>query len=398
MNMNFCSKTSGIWQFVGYGILLLKIVLPIVIIVIGVVELSKCVISGKDEDIKNVFKKLLVRIALAIAIFFIPTITKLVFGLIKEATNSMENAATCFSCILAPLNDDCKKKVAEAKANRELNKNDLYDKDYSGVTIDKGVDIDHKDENSMGNPEILPEDSNEEEDESGYVPVGPYASCSESYKRTVQSIEPNPLNVIACYPNKYRLSDYVDQGRLGAWPANHRTIPKRINNCGQRLLFPVVGSYGIQTNTGYTHHGLDIGWTLGAPIYAPASGVASFAWGTSINKLGGESNYSVSLTLSNPVNVTINGKVFTIKSFWFGHMLGVVSRENKTVSQGELLGYRGTTFNTSANVDAPHLHLTIKGSWEGSTELIELDDSQIVNGIQFLSNQKGKNINAGACF
>ena len=165
MEINFCSKTSAIWQLIGYGILLLKIVLPIVIIVIGVVELSKCVVSGKDEDIKNVFKKLLVKIVIAVAIFFIPTITRLVFGLLKEATSTMENATTCFSCLLAPLREDCKSKVAEAKANRERDKNDLYDRDYSGLTDKKDEKVEYKDENSMGNPSYDNISDDEEEDE-----------------------------------------------------------------------------------------------------------------------------------------------------------------------------------------------------------------------------------------
>ena len=158
MDKDFCLNTSAIWQFVGYGVLIVKIIIPIVLIIFGVVELSKCVVSGKDEDIKNVAKKLLTKIALAIAIFFIPTVTRLVFGLIKQASESMVYANGCIECMLAPRKDSCTKAVESAKEYRKTKNAELYKKYYNEFGNDWSTVVDHGGENSQGNPTENPDE------------------------------------------------------------------------------------------------------------------------------------------------------------------------------------------------------------------------------------------------
>ena len=79
-------------------------------------------------------------------------------------------------------------------------------------------------------------------------------------------------------------------------------------------------------------------------------------------------------------------------------MLGIAARGSKGVTQGELIGFRGTTFNTTHNTDAPHVHWTFKGSWEGSSALVDLTDDQIIKAFSVLNDSMGSSINAGTCF
>ena len=151
MDKDFCIRTSAIWQFIGYGIIVIKIVLPIIIIIIGVIELSKCVVSGKDDEIKSVLKKLLIKIAMAIAIFFIPTVVKIGFSIIGD-TDTKTYSSACFDCLLAPLKEDCKYAVDVAKEARDKRNNELYEKYYEGLGKDRKQTVHHNDEKIEGNP------------------------------------------------------------------------------------------------------------------------------------------------------------------------------------------------------------------------------------------------------
>ncbi len=40
---DFCLRTSAIWQFVGYGLFALKILVPLIIIIFGIVDFAKAI-------------------------------------------------------------------------------------------------------------------------------------------------------------------------------------------------------------------------------------------------------------------------------------------------------------------------------------------------------------------
>ena len=79
---SFCFKTSAIWQFVGYGLFALKILVPLIIIIFGIVDFAKAIASSDDKAIKKSSLSLFKRLIVGICIFFIPTIVKVVFDLI----------------------------------------------------------------------------------------------------------------------------------------------------------------------------------------------------------------------------------------------------------------------------------------------------------------------------
>ena len=398
MDIDFCLNTSSIWQFVGYAIYVVKIIVPIILIVMGIIELSKCVVSGKDDEIKSTFSKLIRKLIIAILIFFVPTITRLVFSMISAASESMVYAEGCITCLVAPFNETCTSAVSTAKEARASLNYELYNTYYEFVK-NKNKKIDHSGEQSGGNPGERPSDGG-----SGGIDIGGGGtpindndtSCTAEYRDSVVKTEPNPLRVLSCYPDSIKVSDYVNKGNLGAWPANYESIPKSIGSCGSnQFLFPVNGNYNAQSGT---HPGLDIGWIIGTPVYAPASGSISFRWGESLNDHGGESNYSIAIFLSNPFTITVDGKKFTVDTLWFAHMLGVVSRTDGTVKQGDLIGYRGTAhFESTGASLAAHVHLGFKGTWEGTTEKVFLSDTQIISSISSFKSYAGQTIKAGTC-
>ena len=68
----FCWQSAAVWQFVGVLLLVFKIVIPIILIVLGAVDLGKAVISDKEEAINKQIKIFTRRLIAAVAIFFIP--------------------------------------------------------------------------------------------------------------------------------------------------------------------------------------------------------------------------------------------------------------------------------------------------------------------------------------
>lgn len=110
-NLEFCAKTAVIWQIVGWVVLIVKIVIPMLLIILGVVDFSKAAISGKDDETKKSLTSLMWRAVSAVVIFFIPTLVTLVMGLVANFKDSGAQAdfEVCKTCILNPSSCDTSK-------------------------------------------------------------------------------------------------------------------------------------------------------------------------------------------------------------------------------------------------------------------------------------------------
>ena len=97
----FCQDTANIWRIVGYMVLILKIVIPVILIVLGMVDLGKAVISSDDKAISKAVGTLSKRFIAAVIIFFVPSIVsaifKMVTGTALTATGSDTNI--CVQCV-----------------------------------------------------------------------------------------------------------------------------------------------------------------------------------------------------------------------------------------------------------------------------------------------------------
>lgn len=101
----FCSDTANIWRTVGYFLLVFKIVIPIILIILGMVDLGKAVISSDNKEVSKAAKSLLMRCIAAVAIFFIPTIVSFVIRLVDTSTS--DKYEVCAKCISSPGGDVC---------------------------------------------------------------------------------------------------------------------------------------------------------------------------------------------------------------------------------------------------------------------------------------------------
>lgn len=96
---DFCARTANIWQILGYVVLVIKIVIPLLLIIFGMVDLGKAVVSSDDGAIKSATNSLIKRFIAAIAIFFVPTLVSAVFNLIGIFGEQEADYNTCIQCV-----------------------------------------------------------------------------------------------------------------------------------------------------------------------------------------------------------------------------------------------------------------------------------------------------------
>ena len=94
--MNFlavdCATLWPLISLVKNGIIpLIQVGIPIILIVLGMIDLGKAVVASKEDEIKNAQKMLIKRAIYAIAIFFVVLIVQLVFGLLGSAGSDYED-------------------------------------------------------------------------------------------------------------------------------------------------------------------------------------------------------------------------------------------------------------------------------------------------------------------
>ena len=87
---------SMIPNFVSTIVTIIKIVIPIILIVLGLIDLGKATIA------QMTFVK---RIIAAVLVFFVVAIVQLVFGLLNRSSNDSGNAVN--SCIDCFINGSC---------------------------------------------------------------------------------------------------------------------------------------------------------------------------------------------------------------------------------------------------------------------------------------------------
>ena len=81
-----CATLWPLVSLIKNGIIpLIQVGIPIILIILGMIDLGKAVVASKEDEIKSAQKLLIKRAIYAIAIFFVVLIVQLVFGLLSSA-------------------------------------------------------------------------------------------------------------------------------------------------------------------------------------------------------------------------------------------------------------------------------------------------------------------------
>ena len=108
--MDFCYKTATVWQMVGKFLFILKILVPIIIIILGIIEFGKAALSGDEKANTTSFKTLMMKIITGIMIFFIPTVLDFALSMVQGTKDVALKYEGCTTCMLDPFSEDCKPK------------------------------------------------------------------------------------------------------------------------------------------------------------------------------------------------------------------------------------------------------------------------------------------------
>lgn len=91
--MDACEGLLPIVQFVKRGIFpIIQIGVPILLIVMGSIDLGKAVMSSDDKEIKGATGKLIKRAIAAVAVFFVVTVVSLLMGMFAKTDIGQQNA------------------------------------------------------------------------------------------------------------------------------------------------------------------------------------------------------------------------------------------------------------------------------------------------------------------
>ena len=97
-----CDNLAPLINLIKHGVIpIIQIGIPIILIVLGMLDLGKAVMAGKEDEQKKAQSMLLKRAIYAVAIFFVVTIVTLVFNLVASNADGKEGvteAVTWRSC------------------------------------------------------------------------------------------------------------------------------------------------------------------------------------------------------------------------------------------------------------------------------------------------------------
>ena len=171
------------------------------------------------------------------------------------------------------------------------------------------------------------------------------AEAQQAQKDAQAAIESDEMN--------YEAVKKQIQKMIAAAAASKPTLSFTGFSCPLKSYSRISSEYGWRKNpvTGVNklHAGTDFAAPGGTPIYAAASGYVQVAGWSS----GGYGNYVI----------IYHGKMSDGNQYstLYGHMRSVATSAGKYVQQGEIIGYVGSTGNSTGN----HLHLEV---WKGGSK------------------------------
>lgn len=89
-----CQELGPVIAIIRNIVTIIQWIVPVILILMGTIDLVKAVTQGKEDDIKKGQKTLITRAIAAVIVFLIPIIVNVVINFIGKGNN---NYATCWS-------------------------------------------------------------------------------------------------------------------------------------------------------------------------------------------------------------------------------------------------------------------------------------------------------------
>ncbi|MDD6878625.1 MAG: hypothetical protein PUD59_00120 [bacterium] len=106
--MDNCGGLGVVVSFIKKGVFpVIWIGIPILLILMGTLDLGKAVVSNDEKEIKGATSKLIKRAIMAVAVFFVTTLVYAVLGWVAPSTeNNVQGAIDYKKCWDNPLGND----------------------------------------------------------------------------------------------------------------------------------------------------------------------------------------------------------------------------------------------------------------------------------------------------
>lgn len=99
LDIEGCEGIGPIVQFIKHGVWpIIQIGIPILLILMGAIDLGKAVIASDDKAIKMATSSLIKRAIAAIAIFFVVTLVSLIFGWLGNVNDPAVSESSWYTC------------------------------------------------------------------------------------------------------------------------------------------------------------------------------------------------------------------------------------------------------------------------------------------------------------
>jgi Na+-driven multidrug efflux pump len=96
---NFCNDTKEIWQLIGRVVTIIQYLVPLALLVWGIIDLFKAVLSGDEKERKEATSAFLKRLLYGLAVLFLVVIVK---GIVRLAGKGDSLNSTCWTCVTSP--------------------------------------------------------------------------------------------------------------------------------------------------------------------------------------------------------------------------------------------------------------------------------------------------------
>lgn len=95
-------EVRQIMGLIGWVVWGIKVIVPIILIIVGMLDMAKAVNSKSEDDIKKAQNALIKKAIAAVIVFLVPTLVGLIMGVIGA-----ENYKGCLTCVNKPSSADC---------------------------------------------------------------------------------------------------------------------------------------------------------------------------------------------------------------------------------------------------------------------------------------------------
>jgi len=87
-------------QLITLAINIIKIAVPVLLIIFGMLDLGKAVMAQKEDEIKKGQQTFIKRLVAAVIVFLVAIIVQLVVGIVAPDDNENANMWNCFDCLI----------------------------------------------------------------------------------------------------------------------------------------------------------------------------------------------------------------------------------------------------------------------------------------------------------